>query len=210
MPPSYCYQYPRPQVTVDLVVFCFFDRHLRTLLIRRGRDPFAGEWALPGGFLEIDEPVEAAARRELKEETGLEIPGPIEPIGFFGDPGRDPRGRTITLAHAAVLPGGEHEIQGADDAAEAAWIRVGVPIELAFDHAEILAEALAWLKEGVVREDLGLRLLPATFDTRDARNLYQALGLSSLHARGWLRKSIRSGRLQALAENRFQVVDPAR
>ena len=90
----------------------FFDEALRVLLIRRGHDPFAGKWAIPGGFLEMDEPVEAGARRELKEETGLEIPGPIEPIGFFGEPGRDPRGRTITLAHAAVAPPGGHTDQG--------------------------------------------------------------------------------------------------
>ncbi|MGC8644571.1 MAG: NUDIX domain-containing protein, partial [Isosphaeraceae bacterium] len=200
----------RPMVTVDTVVFSFFDDALRVLLIRRGHEPFVGKWAIPGGFLDMDEPVEAAARRELKEETGLEIKGTIEPFGFFGNPGRDPRGRTITLAHAAVIPGGHHEIKGGDDAAEAAWINVAEAVELAFDHDQILASALSWLREGVVQGDLGLRLLPATFETREARNLFGALGSSSIQARGWLRKRIRSGKILALPGSRFQVVDPAR
>src|SRR5262245_31520994 len=99
----YCYAYPRPAVTVDLVAFALFGTDLRVLLIRRAKEPFTGHWALPGGFIDIDEPIEAAARRELREETGLDVNGPIELIGVFGDPGRDPRGRTISLAHATVV-----------------------------------------------------------------------------------------------------------
>ena len=164
---------------MDLVVFSFFDRALRVLLIRRRHEPFAGKWAIPGGFLEIDEPVESAARRELREETGLEIDGPFEPIGFFGDPGRDPRGRTITLAHAAILPSGEHSIKGADDAAEAAWIRVGDQVDLAFDHAKILAKAQAWLKQGIAERILHSCFCPTTFAGRDLSACYRALGLSA-------------------------------
>src|SRR4051794_19316530 len=105
MPPPYCYDYPRPAVTVDLVVFSLSGDELRVLLIRRKADPFAGRWALPGGFLEMDEPIADGARRELREETGLEAAGPLALIGVFGDPGRDPRGRTISLAHATVVRG---------------------------------------------------------------------------------------------------------
>src|SRR4051812_48945169 len=102
MPPPYCYDYPRPAVTVDLAAFALRDAGLRVLLVRRKHEPFAGRWAFPGGFLELDEPIEAAALRELREETGFEVPGPVELIGVFGAPGRDPRGRTISLAHATA------------------------------------------------------------------------------------------------------------
>src|SRR4051812_31620571 len=141
MPAPYCYEHPRPQVTVDLVVFALVESSLRVLLVRRGGEPFAGLWAIPGGFLGIDEPAGAAARRELREETGLEIPGPVEPIGFFAKPGRDPRGRTITLAHAEVVRSGRHAVKGGDDAAEAAWVDLERLPKLAFDHDQIVSRA---------------------------------------------------------------------
>ena len=188
MPGPYCYDYPRPQVTVDLVVFTLVEKSLRVLLIRRGHDPFAGKWAIPGGFLEMDEPVEDAARRELREETGLEVSGPIEPIGFFAKPGRDPRGRTITLAHAAVIRAAEAEVRGGDDAAEAAWLPLAAPLDLAFDHAEILGAAKEWLTRGVVNGELGPRMLPASFVAQDVYALFDGLGLSQSQADDWLRR----------------------
>ena len=145
MPPPYCYDYPRPAVTVDLAVFAIDGGILKVLMIRRKRDPFAGHWALPGGFLEMDETIEAGARRELKEETGLEVDNPVHFVGVYGDPGRDPRGRTISLAYRAHLPGPPAVATGRDDAAAAAWFRPCDLIQaggLAFDHARILADAL--------------------------------------------------------------------
>jgi 8-oxo-dGTP diphosphatase len=198
MPAPYCYEYPRPMVTVDLAVFTILEQSLRVLLIRRGRDPFAGKWAIPGGFLEIDEPVEAGARRELREETGLEVTGPVEPIGFFAEPGRDPRGRTITLAHAAVVHPDEQKAQGGDDAAEAAWIKVGEPVDLAFDHEEILDHALDWLRRGVIERATGLDILPKSFVADDVHGLFLGLDLKRRQAGEWLRRMVRSGRIEAV------------
>jgi 8-oxo-dGTP diphosphatase len=195
MPAPYCYEYPRPQVTVDLVAFALIERSVRVLLIRRGHEPFAGGWAIPGGFLGIDEPVEDAARRELREETGLVIPGPIEPIGFFAKPGRDPRGRTISLAHAAVVRPGNAEIRGGDDAAEAAWLPLSAPLDLAFDHDEILAAAREWLTRGVTSGELGLRLLPTPFVRQDVAGLFDGLGLPPTQADAWLKRLTDQGRV---------------
>ena len=146
MPSRFCYDYPRPAVTVDMVVFTKTEDELRVLLIKRKHDPFAGKWAIPGGFLEIEEPLEEGARRELKEETGLEISGPIEQLGVFGEPGRDPRGRTISIAYAGLAVPRESTIQGGDDAQLAEWFDPLDPPELAFDHREILAVGLAWYR----------------------------------------------------------------
>ncbi len=143
----YTYEYPRPAVTVDAVVFC--ERtpgRFETLLIRRAREPFAGRWAFPGGFIEMEETLLESARRELREETGLDGLA-LEPLATFGDPGRDPRGRTISVVFAALAPPALAErARGADDAAEARWFPVEAPPPLAFDHDQILARALHWLR----------------------------------------------------------------
>ena len=142
MPPPFCYDYPRPAVTVDLVAFARDRAGWKVLLVRRKHAPFAGRWALPGGFLEIDEPIEAAARRELAEETGVSVGGPIAFLGVYGAPGRDPRGRTISLVYWTLLPGPPPPPTGGDDADAAAWLDPGAPHALAFDHDQILADAL--------------------------------------------------------------------
>jgi len=201
MPPPYCYEHPRPAVTVDLVAFTTIEGTIHVLLIRRKHEPFAGSWALPGGFLEIDEPVESAARRELLEETGLELAGPLEPIGCFTRPGRDPRGRTITLAFATALPPGPHPVAGRDDAAEAAWIPLDQPLELAFDHAEILDSARAWLRRRVQEGPVGLLLLGPTPPPNlpQVQRLFRQLGLPPRSAGPWLRRMARIGQLHPSA-----------
>ena len=134
---KYTYEYPRPSVTVDLVLVTPGARP-RVLLIRRKHEPFAGTWALPGGFVDPDEPLEAAARRELREETGLEI-GDVEQLQAFGDPGRDPRGWTISVAFLARVDAARVRPRAEDDAAEVGWHSLHRPPPLAFDHAKILA-----------------------------------------------------------------------
>jgi 8-oxo-dGTP diphosphatase len=196
MPPPYCYDYPHPAVTVDLVVFGLLGDALRVLFIRRKHEPYAGRWALPGGFLEIDEPIEEAARRELREETGYDATGPVELIGVFGKPGRDPRGRTISLVHATTLRGPLPEVAGGDDAAEAAWLDPRAPLELSFDHAEILAAALRWLERGIEEGSLGLALLGEEFSAAEINALFRALGKPARSANSWRTQMVRRKRVE--------------
>jgi 8-oxo-dGTP diphosphatase len=142
----YCYEYPRPMVTVDVVIVTREERR-RVLLIRRKSDPFQGKWALPGGFVNMDEDLEDAARRELMEETSVAT-GKLEQLATFGTPGRDPRGRTISVVFLAAIRPADAKATAGDDAAEAAWHPLGRLPELAFDHAEILALAKKRLKTG--------------------------------------------------------------
>src|SRR5437763_569739 len=116
---KYTYDYPRPSVTVDVVIVTREARP-RVLLIRRKHDPFAGRWALPGGFIDMDETLEESARRELREETGVAA-AELEQLGAFGDPGRDPRGRTVSVAYLARVDAADVNPQAADDAAEVEW-----------------------------------------------------------------------------------------
>ncbi len=144
---TYCYEYPRPSVTVDIALFRRGKKgRLEVLLIKRARPPFKGQWAFPGGFVDQDESLEDAAARELQEETGL-TQIHCEQLGAFGDPGRDPRGHTVSVAFMALLDG-EYAPQASDDAADAAWHSARRPPPLAFDHKKILRLALARLARG--------------------------------------------------------------
>ena len=137
---TYCYDHPRPAVTVDIALFHRGETRFEVLRIKRANEPFKGLWALPGGFVDEDESLKGAAARELLEETGL---GGIdlEQIGAFGDPGRDPRGHTVSVVFAAILDR-RLNATAADDAAEVAWHSVRRPPKLAFDHKKILYFAL--------------------------------------------------------------------
>ena len=143
---SYTYEYPRPAVTVDAVLFALENEKLHVLLIQRKKDPFQGKWAFPGGFMDMDETPEEAVKRELAEETGIEGEEFIQ-LGAFGGLNRDPRHRTISIAYISVLKGKLPEVKGADDAADARWFRVKELSEpLAFDHDLIFEQAKEKLK----------------------------------------------------------------
>jgi 8-oxo-dGTP diphosphatase len=137
---EHCYEHPRPAVTVDIALFYREGESVEVLLIKRGSEPFKGRWAFPGGFVDEDESLEAAAARELREETGLKKVR-LKQVGAFGDPGRDPRGHTVSIAFAALLDKRD-EAKAADDAQEAAWHSVARPPRLAFDHKKILSVAI--------------------------------------------------------------------
>lgn len=137
----FTYDYPRPAVTVDVVLATLDDHgELRVLLIERRHDPFAGAWALPGGFVDLHEDLEVAARRELLEETGVEV-GPMTQLGAYGTPHRDPRGHTVGVAFLALCGPGEARPVAGDDAADCRWFAARKPPELAFDHGVMLHDA---------------------------------------------------------------------
>lgn len=142
----YNYAYPRPSVTADVVLLARSGGELLLLLIQRAADPYKGCWALPGGFVDQDEDLEAAARRELLEETGLEADSLVQ-VGAFGKPGRDPRGHTVTVAYATVMTS-LVEARAGDDARQVQWFSLNALPELAFDHDAIIAAALQRLDLG--------------------------------------------------------------
>jgi 8-oxo-dGTP diphosphatase len=146
MKKKFCYEYPRPAVTVDVIIVTR-EAKPRVLLIRRKHEPYLGRWAIPGGFVDMDEALEAAARRELQEETGVRA-RKLEQLGTWGDPGRDPRGRTISVVFLAQVDAERVHPEANDDAAEVGWFSLSrPPADLAFDHAEILAAARQRLRE---------------------------------------------------------------
>ena len=135
---SYTYEYPRPAVTADCVVITRDDEP-KVLLIQRGNEPFKGQWAFPGGFMNMDETTEQCAIRELEEETGLKV-SKIKQIGAYSKVDRDPRGRTVTVAYLAIINKPE-TVKGLDDAAKAQWFPISALPKLAFDHEEIMRDA---------------------------------------------------------------------
>jgi len=142
----YVYDWPRPMVTADAAVFAFSHGKPRLLLIQRKHEPFKDRWALPGGFIEMDEDLPESAARELAEETGL-TGVPLEQLRTFGTPGRDPRGRTITVAYFGIAQDNWDQIKAADDAANVDWFDIERLPAMAFDHDEIARCAIERLKQ---------------------------------------------------------------
>ncbi len=181
------YDYARPSVTVDMVVFTVVDFDLKVLLIERGKEPFAGHWALPGGFVRVGdgiedqgEDVDDAAARELQEETGLSSRDVfLEQLYSFGKAGRDPRGRVISVAYYALVSADRvPRVTPGDDAADAAWISVSRldRLELAFDHAEIIDIAVQRIA-GKIEYDLRLAmsLVPRSFTKAELRRVFEVV-----------------------------------
>lgn len=144
---SYTYKYPRPAVTTDCVVFTQ-EEEPKVLLIQRGNEPYKGCWAFPGGFMNMEETAEECAVRELKEETGLTV-NRIQQIGAYSKVDRDPRGRTISIAYLAIVDA-PTAVSGMDDAAKAAWFPLSSLPDLAFDHQDILADAIAFFNKYIL------------------------------------------------------------
>jgi 8-oxo-dGTP diphosphatase len=186
------YKYPRPALSVDAVVFGFDEGELKVLLIQRALEPFKGKWALPGGFVHVDETLDQAARRELEEEAGLKDVY-LEQLYTFGAVHRDPRERVVSVAYYALVKLAAHATQAATDAADARWFPLsGVP-RLAFDHAGILAAARARLKGKVRYQPIGFELLPPKFTLSQLQHLYEAVLETALDKRNFRKKVLSFG-----------------
>jgi 8-oxo-dGTP diphosphatase len=199
MSPRFSYDYARPALTVDCVVFGFDEGDLKVALIKRDVEPFRGKWALPGGFVHVDETLDDAARRELREETGIE-PVYLEQLYTFGELDRDPRERVVSVAYYALVKLSDHRIRAATDAAEAAWFAVNDVPSLAFDHGRILDTALARLKGKVRYQPVGFELLPTKFTLSQLQHLYEAILETTLDKRNFRKKILGTELLLELDE----------
>lgn len=201
---SFLYEYPRPMVVVDCVVFGLADDALKVLLIRRARPPNQGAWALPGGFIEMDEPLETAALRELREETGV---GDLylEQLYTFGDPSRDPRGRVISVSYYALVKPELHQAKAGDDAADAEWVDVKRVGPMAFDHGQILQAACDRLRAKVRYQPIGFELLPRKFTLSQLQRMYEVILGRRLDKRNFRRKMLNMKFLVGLPERQSDV-----
>jgi 8-oxo-dGTP diphosphatase len=204
----YTYEFPRPALTVDCIVFGLDASHLKIMLIQRGIPPFQGEWALPGGFVRVEESLEDAARRELREETGIENVF-LEQLYTFGDVNRDPRERVVTIAYYVLVNLDEYRIQATTDARDAAWFQVAQIPKLAFDHAQIVATARQRLKGKVRYEPIGFELLPKKFTLTQLQKLYETVLETPLDKRNFRKKILNMGLLLELNETQKDVAHRA-
>ncbi len=190
----HCYDYPRPALTVDVLLFAVLDERLSVLLIQRKGEPFRDRWAIPGGFVEMNEDLEAAARRELREETGLSGDLYIEQLYTFGDPDRDPRGRTISVAYYGLVSAADTAaVRSGDDASDARWVPLDQALgnlPLAFDHEQVLQTGLARLRGKLDYTAVGFELLPETFTLSALQQVYEIILGRPLDKRNFRRKIV--------------------
>lgn len=189
-------------VTTDILVFAWMNAELLVLLIRRKKDPYRGLWAFPGGFVDMDESLEGGALRQLAEETGLRGVS-LEQFHAFGDPGRDPRGRTITVAFFGFVASDQlPHARAGDDAAGIGWFPVRRPPPLAFDHKKILEFAEERLRARIRNGPTAFQLLSRKFTLTELQQLYETILRKRLDKRNFRRKVLSLGLLRPLAERR--------
>ena len=193
---TYTYEHPHPAVTVDVAVFTIVAGRLAVVLVRRAAWPHAGKWALPGGFVDIDESLKRAAWRELREETGLKA-GYLEQLGAFGRPDRDPRERVITVVYIALAAADRIELRAGSDAKDARLFFLDELPELAFDHARILQLAAERLRDRLDTEAIARRLMPVCFTLTELQQACEAVAGAPIDKRNFRK------RLDAL-----EVVEP--
>lgn len=180
-------QYERPSVSVDVVMMTLRQRDLQVLLVKRRSWPYEGMWSIPGGFVNMDESLEAAAKRELQEETNVEDVY-LEQLYTFGDPGRDPRTRVITVVYFALLDAARLQVKAASDAADVGWFSVYRLPELAFDHAKILEYVLSRLRGKLDYTNIAFSLLAEQFTLHELQQVYEIILHRKLDKRNFRKK----------------------
>jgi 8-oxo-dGTP diphosphatase len=206
---KYTYTYPRPALTVDVVILSLRENGLQVLLIERGEPPFLRTWALPGGFVKMEESLEAAANRELAEETGLDT-AYLEQLYTYGKPDRDPRGRVVSVAYFALIPANALiRAAGGTDAAQAAWFPVDELPELAFDHQEILEYAIRRLRYKLEYTAVGFELLPEEFTLSELQNTYEIILGEKIDKRNFRRRILSASIIEPTSHKRTGEGRPA-
>jgi len=205
---SYIYEYPRPMITVDILLFRYEDSELEILLIERKKPPFKNQWAFPGGYVEIEERLLDAAGRELLEETGVQVDF-LFPLHYADDPQRDPRGRTISFIFGGILSPPFSEIRGGDDATRAAWHSLMNLPKLAFDHNNIVQRSEEQLKHELQNNFLIAAFLPLKFTLSDLEQLFQKIYHHSNGCSEWLKKSLKNKIIEGINQNEFSRIKSA-
>lgn len=196
---TFCYEYPRPCLTVDCVVFGLALEQLKVLLVQRDNEPFSKQWSLPGGFVRMEESLDDCAKRVLLNKTGCENIY-FEQLYTFGTPDRDPRGRTISVAYYALVNSSEFPLDqdASESRGQAEWFEVQNIPNLAFDHSQILRIALARLRAKITYQPIGFELLPNKFTLSKLQKLYEIILGETLDKRNFRKKLLGYGILKPL------------
>lgn len=216
---TYCYEYPHPAVTTDMVVFTIRDQQLKLLLIKRKLTPFKGKWALPGGFVALDEDIHECAERELAEETGVSGVY-LEQLCTYGHPQRDPRERVITIAYYALIPSEKLEIRAATDASDVDWFGMDELPKLAFDHETIVQQAKQRLVTKLDYSTIAFQFLPAEFTLSEIQNIYEIILEAKMDKRNFRKWALALENIEETGDERregahrpaklYRLLDPNR
>lgn len=202
---KYCYEYPHAAMTADCVIFGFDGRTLNVLLVERGGEPYKGMWALPGGFMHIDETIDECASRELREETNLHHVY-LEQFRVFSSVDRDPRERVVTVAYIALVRPSDYQVIAGDDAVKAMWFNESMLPPLAFDHDEIIRAAREYLSEVIRIKPIAFALLDEMFTVAELQRVYETINRTTYDRRNFLRKAMHSGAIAEAPEVTRSVV----
>ena len=206
---GFYYPYPHPAVATDIAIFTIRHARLMLLLIQRGGPPFEGEWALPGGFLMMDEDLDTCARRELREETDVDADY-LEHFGNFSAPDRDPRERVISVAYLALIPADRLNPTAGSDAASVRWFELSDLPPLAFDHDRIISAAVAALRSRAVDQGMLLHLMPARFTLSQMQQAWEIICGLAADKRNFRARVLESGLIVETDEMERGAHRPAR